>query len=148
MWGHSNACPVQLVKSAYSHNNNNSNNVNFRLKRGYDRDFELFAAISVIKLDTCLVTHRTNELQTCHTFFPLFFYVCFFVLSHNFTLPIYLFQSLGFPLAELTGINRTTAELLYVKGDPCPTDKAMNLSTRIHFSCNMRAGRVSTKGQG
>ncbi|KAM8706232.1 hypothetical protein ACLKA7_010498 [Drosophila subpalustris] len=50
-------------------------------------------------------------------------------------------HSLGFPWTELTGINRTTAELLYLKGDPCPTDKSMNLSTRIHFSCNMRVGR-------
>ncbi|EDV90634.1 cation-independent mannose-6-phosphate receptor isoform X2 [Drosophila grimshawi] len=50
-------------------------------------------------------------------------------------------HSLGFPRVKLSPINRTAAELLYVKGDPCPTDKAMNLSTRIHFSCNMRSGR-------
>ncbi|XP_030573514.1 cation-independent mannose-6-phosphate receptor isoform X1 [Drosophila novamexicana] len=50
-------------------------------------------------------------------------------------------QSLGFPLVSMSAINRTTAELLYVKGDPCPTDKAIQLSTRVHFRCNMRAGR-------
>lgn len=53
------------------------------------------------------------------------------------------FQSLGFPITGLAIINRTDAELLYVRGDPCPSDKAMNLSTRIHFTCNMRTGRVS-----
>ncbi|XP_034487896.1 cation-independent mannose-6-phosphate receptor isoform X2 [Drosophila innubila] len=50
-------------------------------------------------------------------------------------------HSLGFPLIQLMPINRTAAELIYLKGDPCPTDKSMNLSTKIHFSCNMRAGR-------
>ncbi|BFF92085.1 cation-independent mannose-6-phosphate receptor [Drosophila madeirensis] len=50
-------------------------------------------------------------------------------------------HSLGFPLVSLSRVNRTSAELLYVKGDPCPTDKKAELSTRILFNCNMRAGR-------
>ncbi|XP_023172592.2 cation-independent mannose-6-phosphate receptor isoform X2 [Drosophila hydei] len=49
--------------------------------------------------------------------------------------------SLGFPLISLAAINRTTVELLYLHGDPCPTDKATNLSTTIRFRCNMRSGR-------
>jgi len=53
-------------------------------------------------------------------------------------------QSMGFPLVSLTQRNRTYAELLYLKGDPCPTDNTTELSTRILFNCNMRAGRVST----
>lgn len=55
----------------------------------------------------------------------------------------YLLQSLGFPVTSLTILNLTHAELLYVRGDPCPSDKGMQLSTKIHFTCNMRAGRVS-----
>ncbi|KAH8417772.1 hypothetical protein KR222_005746 [Zaprionus bogoriensis] len=50
-------------------------------------------------------------------------------------------HSLGFPVVTLSAINRTAAELLYIRGDPCPTDRRMNLSTRIHFGCNMRVGR-------
>ncbi|KAH8381501.1 hypothetical protein KR093_006865, partial [Drosophila rubida] len=50
-------------------------------------------------------------------------------------------HSLGFPLVKLSAINRTAAELLYLRGDPCPSDKATNLSTAIHFNCNMTAGR-------
>ncbi|XP_037721567.1 cation-independent mannose-6-phosphate receptor isoform X1 [Drosophila subpulchrella] len=50
-------------------------------------------------------------------------------------------RSMGFPLVSLTQRNRTYAELLYLKGDPCPTDNTTELSTRILFSCNMRAGR-------
>ncbi|KAH8294880.1 hypothetical protein KR018_003800, partial [Drosophila ironensis] len=50
-------------------------------------------------------------------------------------------RSMGFPLVSLSRRNRTSAELLYVKGDPCPTDKSTDLSTRILFNCNMRAGR-------
>ncbi|XP_062124359.1 cation-independent mannose-6-phosphate receptor isoform X1 [Drosophila sulfurigaster albostrigata] len=50
-------------------------------------------------------------------------------------------QSLGFPLVKLSALNDTAAELLYLRGDPCPNDKAMNLSTTIHFNCNMTAGR-------
>ncbi|XP_017131240.1 cation-independent mannose-6-phosphate receptor isoform X2 [Drosophila elegans] len=50
-------------------------------------------------------------------------------------------RSLGFPLVSLTRRNRTFAELLYLKGDPCPTDNTTELSTRLLFNCNMRAGR-------
>ncbi|KAH8383044.1 hypothetical protein KR009_006457, partial [Drosophila setifemur] len=50
-------------------------------------------------------------------------------------------HSMGFPLVSLSRRNRTTAELLYMKGDPCPTDNKTDLSTRILFNCNMRAGR-------
>ncbi|XP_068153520.1 cation-independent mannose-6-phosphate receptor isoform X2 [Drosophila tropicalis] len=50
-------------------------------------------------------------------------------------------HSLGFPLISLSVGNRTSAELLYVKGDPCPQDNGAALSTRIHFSCQMHAGR-------
>ncbi|EDW16577.1 cation-independent mannose-6-phosphate receptor isoform X1 [Drosophila mojavensis] len=49
--------------------------------------------------------------------------------------------SLGFPLISLAAINRTTVQLLYLHGDPCPTDRATNLSTTIRFRCNMRSGR-------
>ncbi|KAH8310714.1 hypothetical protein KR044_002717, partial [Drosophila immigrans] len=50
-------------------------------------------------------------------------------------------HSLGFPLVKLSALNRTSAELLYLRGDPCPHDKTTNLSTTIHFNCNMTAGR-------
>ncbi|XP_017092786.2 cation-independent mannose-6-phosphate receptor isoform X1 [Drosophila bipectinata] len=50
-------------------------------------------------------------------------------------------RSMGFPLVSLSRRNRTSAELLYVKGDPCPMDNKTDLSTRILFNCNMRAGR-------
>ncbi|KAH8375851.1 hypothetical protein KR200_004007, partial [Drosophila serrata] len=50
-------------------------------------------------------------------------------------------RSMGFPLVSLSQRNRTSAELLYLKGDPCPTDNSTELSTHMLFNCNMRAGR-------
>ncbi|XP_017849465.1 cation-independent mannose-6-phosphate receptor isoform X2 [Drosophila busckii] len=50
-------------------------------------------------------------------------------------------HSLGFPMISLSVFNRTDAELLYPKGDPCPSDKSLKLTSSIHFKCNMRAGR-------
>ncbi|XP_017465603.1 PREDICTED: cation-independent mannose-6-phosphate receptor [Rhagoletis zephyria] len=49
-------------------------------------------------------------------------------------------QSLGFPLASLVAINRTTAELRYLQGSTCPTDSKSQLSSSIEFYCDMRAG--------
>ncbi|XP_039495380.1 cation-independent mannose-6-phosphate receptor isoform X4 [Drosophila santomea] len=50
-------------------------------------------------------------------------------------------RSMGFPLVSLTQLNRTFAELLYLKGDPCPSDNTTELSTHILFNCDMRTGR-------
>nr|XP_041630463.1 cation-independent mannose-6-phosphate receptor isoform X2 [Drosophila kikkawai] len=50
-------------------------------------------------------------------------------------------RSMGFPLVSLSQRNRTSAELLYLKGDPCPWDNSTELSTKMLFNCNMRAGR-------
>ncbi|XP_017052516.1 cation-independent mannose-6-phosphate receptor isoform X2 [Drosophila ficusphila] len=50
-------------------------------------------------------------------------------------------RSMGFPLVSLVQRNRTSAELAYLNGDPCPTDNTTELSTHILFNCNMRAGR-------
>ncbi|XP_061395712.1 cation-independent mannose-6-phosphate receptor [Musca vetustissima] len=50
-------------------------------------------------------------------------------------------QSLGFPLASLVPINRTSAELRYLLGSPCPEDKNTLMSSKIEVTCQMRAGR-------
>ncbi|KAM7364495.1 lysosomal enzyme receptor protein isoform 2-T3 [Cochliomyia hominivorax] len=54
-------------------------------------------------------------------------------------------QSLGYPLASLVALNRTNAQLRYLTGDPCPEDKNLQLSSRIDFYCDMRAGRGTPK---
>ncbi|KAL9892618.1 lysosomal enzyme receptor protein isoform 1-T1 [Glossina fuscipes fuscipes] len=50
-------------------------------------------------------------------------------------------QSLGFPLASLVPINRTTAELRYLLGTACFENKAKQLSSSILFNCDMKFGR-------
>uniref|UniRef100_A0A1I8NZK8 MRH domain-containing protein n=2 Tax=Stomoxys calcitrans TaxID=35570 RepID=A0A1I8NZK8_STOCA len=50
-------------------------------------------------------------------------------------------KSLGFPLASLVGTNRTSAELRYLLGAQCATDPKSQLSSKIEFTCQMRAGR-------
>uniref|UniRef100_A0A1A9ZL75 Uncharacterized protein n=1 Tax=Glossina pallidipes TaxID=7398 RepID=A0A1A9ZL75_GLOPL len=50
--------------------------------------------------------------------------------------------SLGFPLASLVPINRTTAELRYLLGTACFENKAKQLSSSILFSCDMKSGRT------
>ncbi|XP_053970167.1 cation-independent mannose-6-phosphate receptor [Anastrepha ludens] len=49
-------------------------------------------------------------------------------------------KSLGFPTASMIVYNRTTAQLLYLQGSPCPTDSKAQLSSSIEFYCDMRAG--------
>ncbi|XP_075149017.1 lysosomal enzyme receptor protein [Haematobia irritans] len=50
-------------------------------------------------------------------------------------------KSLGLPLASLVAINRTSAELRYLLGDSCPSDKTSQMSSKIEFICEMRAGK-------
>ncbi|KAI9584338.1 hypothetical protein GQX74_006233, partial [Glossina fuscipes] len=50
-------------------------------------------------------------------------------------------SSLGFPLASLVPINRTTAELRYLLGTACFENKAKQLSSSILFNCDMKFGR-------
>lgn len=54
-------------------------------------------------------------------------------------------QTLGYPLASLVAVNRTNAELRYLLGSPCPEEKNVQLSSRIEFNCDMRAGRGTPK---